>query len=87
MSTKNTAGLTEDQRSALVEAQDRLSQASKAFNAFMSLLIGENNPNIIDPEDLFWLLHPIQAEMTASLDALLPLESVMSPTQGEHHVA
>jgi hypothetical protein len=80
MSTKTATNLTEDQRCALVEAQDRLSQASKAFNAFMSLLIGENNPNIIDPEELFWLLHPIQAEMTASLDALRPLEDVMSPT-------
>jgi len=73
-----SSALTEDQRSCLVEAQDRLSQASKAFNAFMCLLIGEH-PNDVDLEQMYWLLQPIQIEMNASLDALLPLERVMSP--------
>lgn len=71
--------ISEDQIASLSEAQDRLSQASNAFNAFMCLIVGDH-PNDVDLEQMYWLLLPIQTEMNSSLDALRPLESIFSPT-------
>lgn len=53
----------------LNEAQHRLDQASKAFNAFMALLPGEHESDI-DHEQLYWLLNPIRCEVSAALDEL-----------------
>ena len=47
-----SATLSEDQISALSEAQDRLMQASMAFNAFMCLLVGDH-PNDVDLEQMY----------------------------------
>lgn len=81
-----SATLSEDQISALSEAQDRLMQASMAFNAFMCLLVGDH-PNDVDLEQMYWLLQPIQIEINTSLDALRPLESVFNPHIEENHHA
>lgn len=53
--------------SSIHEAKDRLSQAAGAFNAFMCLLSGTESVN---PEELYWLLLPIQGEIDAALDEL-----------------
>lgn len=63
---------------ALSEAQDRLSQSSNAFNAFMCLLVGDH-PNDVDLEQLYWLLQPIRCNINDALEALIPLESVLTP--------
>jgi len=51
------------------EARSRLSNASHSFNALMTLL--STSSELLQPEDLFCLIQPIQGEVDAALDELV----------------
>lgn len=56
----------------VTEARARLSTASHALNALMTMLSPTGDP--VEQEDLYCLLGPIQGEVDAALDELRTVE-------------
>ena len=68
-----TITLSKHQHFALGEAQTRLRHACLAFKGFMAMLAGGSTCHL-DPQEIFFLLQPVEGELIAALDEMDSIE-------------